>query len=151
MKAKELCLLPVKGSLRLLPAKYQCLTCMLKAKLHKFQASCCQTEHCQSQLKQCWSFVGTERIKILLWTFCVVNYQEKRKQAKASQRVPQSQVILFYLLISASAFHLKSGDDIASPHRHIMKMNPLMSLKHFDCQRNAHNYINSSVLWVGFE
>lgn len=81
----------------------------------------------------------------------MVNYQEKRKQAKASQRDPQSQVILFYLLISPSAFHLRSGDDIASPRRHIMKINILMSLKHFDCQRNAHNYINNSVLRVGFE
>lgn len=76
----------------------------------------------------------------------MVNYEEKRKQAKASQRDPQSQVILFYLLISASAFHLRIGDDIGSPHRHIVKTNPLMSLKHFDCQRNVHNYINNSVL-----
>lgn len=52
----------------------------------------------------------------------------------------------FNLLISASAFNLKSEDDIASPQRHIMKINPLMFLKHFDCQRNAHNYINNSIL-----
>lgn len=32
-----------------------------------------------------------------------------------------------------------------------MKVNPLMSLKHFDCQRNAQNYINNSVLQVGCE
>lgn len=75
--------------------------------------------------------------------------KEKEIKPKASQNESLNQRSFFYLLIFASAFLLKSEDDIASPQRHIMKINPL--IKHFDCQRNAHNYINNSVLRVGFE
>lgn len=81
----------------------------------------------------------------------MVNYHKKKSSQKLVKMSSSITGHFFYLLISASAFHLKSGDDIASPQRHIMKINPLMFLKCFDCQRNAHNYINNSVLRVGSE